>query len=64
MRFLFNKLIHPWAIKLIAQYLLYCGGASHVYPYGVKGRYVVIMNEQDYHAFQQLHRGKSCCDHD
>ena len=28
-----------------------CRGATHVYPYGTEGRYIVIMNEEEYHHF-------------
>lgn len=36
--------------RFIAWYLRRCAGAFHVFPYGPRGRYVVIMNEDDYHA--------------
>lgn len=34
--------------KFIAWYLGSCGGAFHVNRYGVTGRYVVILTEQQY----------------
>ena len=38
--------------SLIVRYLKErCGGATHVYPYGIEGRYIVIMNEEEYHHF-------------
>lgn len=39
-----RHLIH----KVICWYLRRCGGAFHCYPYGERGRYVVLMDEQQY----------------
>lgn len=40
---------HGRIVRLIAWYLnRVCGGASHVYPYGKRGRYVVLINEDTY----------------
>lgn len=36
----------------IAWYLRRCAGAFHVYPYGERGRYVVLMDEDAYHRFK------------
>lgn len=43
-----RRIIH----KLIQWYLRRCGGAFHTSPYGPKGRYVVLMNEDQYHWFR------------
>jgi hypothetical protein len=40
--------------KLIAWYLRRCGGACHVYAYGPDGRYIVLMNERQYHRYTHL----------
>lgn len=49
------KQFHKYIIRFIAWYLKdKCGGASHVYPYGEQGRYIVIMNEEDYNTFINL----------
>ena len=46
-----NK-IHSRIVRFMAYYLKeHCGGATHVYPYGTEGRYIVIMNEEEYHHF-------------
>ena len=46
-----NK-IHSFVVRFMAYYLKeHCGGATHVYPYGTEGRYIVIMNEVDYYRF-------------
>ena len=48
-----REFLHGFIIRFIAWYMYeQCGGASHVYPYGNKGRYVVIMNERQYHDFR------------
>jgi len=39
-----RKLIHP----AICWYLRRCGGAFHSYPYGKRGRYVVMMTDKQY----------------
>ena len=48
-----NK-IHSFIVRFMAYYLKkHCGGATHVYPYGTEGRYIVIMNEVDYYRFNK-----------
>lgn len=42
-----KRLIH----KAIQWYLRRCGGVFHTNPYGPSGRYVVLMNEYQYHEF-------------
>ncbi|WP_312286848.1 hypothetical protein [Terrisporobacter sp.] len=50
-----KRFLHKRIIKFIAWYMRHvCGGASHVYPYGEQGRYVVIMNEYEYNKFTNL----------
>lgn len=49
-----KRFVHKYIVRFIAWYLKKCGGASHVYPYGKQGRYVVIMNEDDYNSFTNL----------
>jgi hypothetical protein len=44
---LYRKIVH-W---LIVQYLKSCWGAFHAFPYGSDGRYVVLMNEDQYHHY-------------
>ena len=39
---------------LIVKYLRSCWGAFHMFPYGRTGRYVVLMNEDEYHQYQQM----------
>ena len=42
-----------YILKFIQWYLIKkCGGAFHINPYGEKGRYVVIMNERQYHNYK------------
>jgi hypothetical protein len=41
------------AHKLIQWYLRRCGGVFHTNPYGPSGRYVVLMDEDQYHRFRQ-----------
>lgn len=40
--------------KLICWYLRRCSGAFHCYKYGETGRYVVLMNDDQYHVHQKL----------
>jgi len=40
--------------KIIVWYLRHCGGAFHHFAYGPNGRYVVLMNEQQYHDYKNL----------
>ena len=50
-----KRFLHKNMIRFIAWYLRnVCGGASHVYPYGEQGRYIVIMNENKYNKFINL----------
>ena len=42
-----RKIIH----KLILKYLIKCGGSFHTNPYGNTGRYIVLMNERQYHDY-------------
>ena len=50
-----KKFLHKYIIRFIAWYIRdICGGASHVYPYGEQGRYIVIMNEDKYNKFTHL----------
>ena len=52
---LMKKFLHKYIIRFIAWYIRdMCGGASHVYPYGEQGRYIVIMNEDKYNKFTWL----------
>lgn len=45
-----RHLIH----KIICWYLRKCGGAFHAFPYGTQGRYVVLMNDDQYHGFKEI----------
>ena len=47
---LYRKIIH----KLIVKYLISCGGAFHHGKYGESGRYVVLLNEQQYHDHHHI----------
>lgn len=50
-----KRFLHKYIIQFIAWYMRnMCGGASHVYEYGEQGRYVVIMNENQYNKFTNL----------
>ena len=50
-----KKFLHKYIIRFIAWYIRdICGGASHVYPYGEQGRYIVIMKEDKYNKFTRL----------
>jgi len=49
-----KKMIH----RLIVFYLRRCSGAFHTFPYGPKGRYVVIMNEIQYNIFSNRKNNK------
>jgi len=40
--------------KAICRYLRCCAGAFHCYSYGPKGRYVVLMNDRQYHRYTAL----------
>ncbi len=42
--------------RFIVWYLRRCAGAFHFFPYGPKGRYVVLMNETQYHRYTHLAR--------
>lgn len=53
-----RKLIHA----IIEKYLLSCGGAFHHNEYGEKGRYVVLMNENEYHQFRECSDCNGCID--
>lgn len=44
-----RRLIH----KAIQWYLRRSGGAFHTNEYGPSGRYVVLLNEDQYHAFRR-----------
>ena len=47
-----KRKIHSLVVRFMAYYLKErCGGVTHVYPYGIEGRYIVIMNEEEYHHF-------------
>ena len=37
--------------RFIVWYLRRCGGVFHTFPYGFHGRYVVVMNEDQYRRF-------------
>lgn len=37
--------------RLMVWYLRRCGSAFHTFPYGSRGRYVVLMSEAEYHDF-------------
>ena len=43
--------------KLIIWHLHRCAGAFHAYPYGERGRYVVLMTDSDYHYYKTLAAG-------
>lgn len=47
---IFRKIIH----STICWYLRRCGKAFHCYSYGLKGRYVVLMNDRQYHRYAAL----------
>lgn len=40
--------------KLICWYLGRCGGTFHCYPYGKRGRYVVLMTEPEYSSWTKM----------
>ena len=42
--------------KAICWYLRRCAGAFHCYNYGEAGRYVVLMNDDQYHVHQKTER--------
>ena len=43
-----KRKVHSLVVRFMAYYLKErCGGATHVYPYGIEGRYIVIMNEEE-----------------
>jgi len=42
--------------KAICWYLRRCAGAFHCYNYGVTGRYVVLMTDEQYHVHQKSER--------
>lgn len=42
--------------KAICWYLRRCAGAFHCYNYGAAGRYVVLMNDDQYHVHQKTER--------
>jgi len=44
-----RKLIH----RAIIFYLRICGKSFHSFSYSGSGRYVVLMNEREYHLFQK-----------
>lgn len=46
----YRRIVH----KLICKYLISCGGAFHHNKYGIDGRYVVLMNDEKYHEYQNL----------
>lgn len=37
--------------RFIVWYLRRCAGAFHCFPYGVSGRYVVLMDDDMYHRY-------------
>lgn len=47
---LYRRVVH----KLIVKYLISCAGAFHHDKYGVNGKYVVLMNEESYHEYNNL----------
>ena len=49
---MFKRVIHA----VIVSYLRKCAGAFHHFPYGPNGRYVVLMNEGQFHRYQHLAR--------
>lgn len=50
-----KRFLHKYIIRFIAWYMRsVCGGASHVYPYGENGRYVVMMDEKEYNKFTNM----------
>lgn len=44
--------------KFICWYLRSCGQSFHCYDYGESGRYVVLMNEGQYNAYQKMRLGR------
>ena len=40
--------------RIIVWYLRQCAGAFHSFPYGEQGRYVVLMNELQYHNHKEI----------
>ena len=47
-----RRLIHA----AIVRYLRRCAGAFHHFPYGPRGRYVVLMNEDQFHRYSHTAR--------
>ena len=45
-----RRVIH----SLIQKYLNSCGGNFHTGKYGEKGKYIVLMSDEDYSTFQSL----------
>ncbi len=48
-----RRLMRAFMHVLIISYLYRVGGALHDGPYGPRGLYVVVMNEQQYHDFRE-----------
>lgn len=40
--------------KAIVWYLRRCAGAFHCFRYGPMGRYVVLMNERQFHEYKRI----------
>lgn len=51
----YRNFLHPF----IVWYLRKCGGAAHCYKYGPKGRYFVLMTEDEYHYYENIVRCSS-----
>jgi hypothetical protein len=50
-----KKFLHSIIVNFISWYLREkCGYAVHNYPYGKRGRYIVMITENQYHEFRQL----------
>jgi len=49
-----KRIIAGFLHSFIAGYLQTCAGAFHAFPYGNSGRYVVLMNERQYHEYKEL----------
>jgi hypothetical protein len=49
-----GRFLHSVIVNFISWYLRNkCGYAVHSYPYGKRGRYIVMMTENQYHDFRE-----------
>lgn len=62
----FLKLLNPKSLLISCMHTFYhwylrevCGGSHHTCPYGPSGRYIVLMNEDQYNRYTFLARDDS-----